>query len=46
MVVESIENNMQDSRFRLAGGLVQTLTGKMGAGGNNAPMCLSPFQGQ
>ena len=42
---EAVENHQQDGRVKLAGGTVQTLSGKMGAGGNNVPLVLATIEG-
>ena len=39
-----IENHHQDSRVKIdENGVVQTLSGRMGTGGNNVPMVMQPF---
>ena len=41
----SVENHPSDSRVRLdTTGKVQTLAGRMGTGGNNTPMVMTPFR--
>ena len=39
----ALQNNPTDARLRIAGdGVVQTLTGRMGTGGNNTPLVAEP----
>lgn len=42
----AIENHPSDSRVRISGGVVQTLSGRMGTGGNNVPLVMKTHDGE